>query len=121
MHFRDRGSVVQIIRTSYDKSSKRGKNEIVGKLAKANPQISDELKAALAPEERKELAAWIAGHASMARLKRELAVRTLGEQLELAKEWFADKKDDESRILAASLVPMWVKLRVVLKRNGLVE
>ena len=59
MHFRERNQVVQIIRTKYDAATKKGKNEIVGRLTKANPKISDELKAALTPEERKEVAAWI--------------------------------------------------------------
>ena len=112
---------MQIIRTSYDSGSKRGKNEIVGRLVKSNPQISDELKAALSSEERKELAAWIGGRASLERLKRELAVRNLPGQLALAEEWFADQKSDDARVLAATLVPAWVHLRGVLKRNGLVD
>jgi hypothetical protein len=121
MHFRERGQIVQIIRTSYDAASKRGKNEIVGRLAKSNPKVSDELKAALSAEEFTEVTAWIGGRASLDRLKREFAVRNLPEQLALAEAWFADKKGDDARVLAASLVPAWVHLRGVLKRNGLVE
>lgn len=121
MHFRERGNVVQIIRTKYDSGSKKGKNEIVGRLVKANPQISDALEKTLTTEERKELAAWLKGHATLERLKRELAVHTLAEQLALAKEWFKNQKGDDARILAATLLPAWVQLRGVLKRNGLVE
>jgi hypothetical protein len=121
MHFRERGQVVQIIRTSYDSGSKKGKNEIVGRLVKANPQITPALEAALTPEERKELDVWLGGHATVERLKRELAVRTLSEQLGLAEEWFADHKGDDARVLAATLVPAWAHLRVALKRHGLVE
>jgi hypothetical protein len=121
MHFRDRGNMIQIIRTSYDAESKKGKNEIVGRLVKSNPQISEALEAALSVEERLELTAWLAGHATLERLKREFAVRTLPDQLKLARQWFVDKKDDEARVLAAALIPMWIQLRVVLKRNGLLE
>jgi hypothetical protein len=121
MHFRERGQMVQLIRTSYDSDSKKGKSEIVGRLVKANPKISEALEAALTAEERKELEVWIGGHATTERLKRELAVRTLPEQLALAEEWFAEEKDDNARVLAASLVPAWTHLRVALKRNGLVE
>jgi hypothetical protein len=121
MHFRERGQVVQIIRTSYDSVSKKSKSEIVGRLVKANPQISEALEAVLTPEERKDLEVWIGGHATTERLKRELAVRTLPEQLALAEEWFADEKSDAARVLAATLVPAWTHLRVALKRNGLVE
>ena len=121
MHFRDRGHIVQVIRTKYDPASKKGKNEIVGRLAKSNPKISDELNAALSPPERKEVAAWIAGNAGVVQLKRELAARTLQEQLALAEEWFADQKGDDARILVAGLIPAWVRLRNLLKRNGLAE
>jgi hypothetical protein len=121
MHIRERGNVVQVIRTKYDSTSKRGKNEIVGRLAKTNPQISDDLKATLTSEERKELSAWIDGHAASERLKRELAARTLVEQLTFATEWFKTQKGDDARALAATLSPAWMQLRSVLKRNGLVE
>lgn len=121
MHFRERGHVVQIIRTVYDADSKKGKNEIVGRLAKSDPKISAELQAVLTAEERQEAAAWIEGHASIERLKRELAARSLPGQLALAKEWFKDHKADDARILAATLMPAWFELRAELKRNGLVE
>jgi len=121
MHFRERGHVVQVIRTTYDPATKKGKNEIVGRLVKANPQVTDELKAVLAKEELKEVAAWIAGHAKVEALKREVAVRTLTEQLALAEEWFAGQKSDDAHFLASSLVPAWARLRAALKRNGLIE
>jgi len=121
MHFRERDQIVQIIRTKYDASLKKGKNEIVGRLAKVNPKITDELAAVLTKEERKEVAGWIEGYATVARLKRELAVRTLQEQLSLAQEWFADQTGEEARFLAASLVPAWARLRATLRKNGLVE
>ncbi len=121
MHFRERGNVVQVIRTKYDAGSKKGKNEIVGRLVKANPQISEALEKTLTTEERKELATWLKGHATSERLKRELAVRTLPEQLAFAKDWFKTQKGEDARDLAASLIPAWHALRSVLKRNGLVE
>jgi hypothetical protein len=121
MHFRERGHVVQIIRTSYDPDKKKGKNEIVGRLVKANPQVSEALEAALSTEERKELASWIAGHATFEGLKKQLAAHTLPEQLALAEEWFADQKGDDARNLAATLLPAWSRLRRVLKRNGHIE
>jgi hypothetical protein len=121
MHFRERGQVVQLIRTTYEPGSKKGKSQIVGRLVKANPQVSDELKTELSIEERKEVATWIEGYGGIVQLKRELAARTLQEQLALAEEWFSDHKGDDARILAAGLVPAWVRLRLALKRNGLVE
>jgi len=121
MHFRERNQIVQIIRTKYDAAEKKGKNEIVGRMQKANPKLTDELTAALTKEERKEVVAWIESYATTARLKRELAVRTLHEQLALAQEWFTEQKGDEARLLAASLMPAWARLRGTLRKNGLVE
>jgi hypothetical protein len=121
MHFRERDKAIQIIRVGKDSGSKKGKSEIVGRLAKVNPQVSAELEAALTAAERKEVAAWIAAYANLDRLKKEVAVRTLPEQLAIAESWFKDHKDDAARALAASLFQSWVQLRVVLKRNGLVD
>jgi hypothetical protein len=121
MHFRERNQIVQIIRTKYDAAQKKGKNEIVGRLQKANPKLTEELTATLTKEERKEVAAWIEGYATVSRLKREFAARTLHEQLTLAHEWFAEQKGDEARLLAASLVPAWARLRATLRKSGLIE
>jgi hypothetical protein len=121
MHFRDRGRVVQVIRTHYDAASKKGKNEIVGRLQKANPQITEALEAALTKEEKKELTSWLEGHAKVERLKKEVAVRTLPEQLALAQNWFTEHKGDDARQLAAALIPAWTQLRTALKRSGHIE
>jgi hypothetical protein len=120
MHFRERDQVVQIIRTKYDASKKKGVNEIVGRLAKANPKITEELAAVLTVEERKDVASWIEGHAHVGTLKRELAVRTLQEQLTLAEEWFREHDDKDARQLAASLFPAWLRLRAVLVKKNLI-
>jgi hypothetical protein len=121
MHFRDRGKVVQIIRTSYDADSKKSKNEIIGRFVKSNQRISPGLEGKLTAKERKEVAAWIEGYTDIERLKRDLAVRTLPEQLAIAEEWFKDQKGDDARNLAATLLKAWTHVRTVIKRNGLIE
>jgi hypothetical protein len=120
MHFRERDQVVQIIRTKYDAAIKKGKNEIVGRMVKANPKISEELGAALTKEERKDVEAWIKGHAHVSNLKRELAVRTLQEHMMLAEEWFAEHDGEDARQLAASVFPAWQRLRSVLKKKDMI-
>ena len=120
MHFRERDQVVQIIRTKYDATKKKGMNEIVGRMTRANPKISDELAAALTEEERKDVAAWIESHAHVGTLKRELAVRTLQEQMTLAEGWFREHDDEDARKLAASLLPAWMRLRGVLKKKDMI-
>jgi hypothetical protein len=121
MHFRERGQIVQIIRTTYDQGSKKGKNEIVGRLMKNKPEISDALRKALSTEERREVETWIKSYASVMPLKRELAARTLPESLALAEDWFKGQKGDDARVLAAGIMTAWTHLRVVMKRNGLLE
>ena len=121
MHFRERNQIIQIIRPKYDAAEKKGKNEIVGRMPKANPKMTEELAAALTKEERKEVATWIEGYLGVGRLKREYAARTLHEQLALTHDWFAEQKGDEARVLAASLIPAWARLRATLRKNGLIE
>lgn len=121
MHFRERGKIVQIIRTSYDPSSKKGKNEIVGRLGKNNLKISPELDAALSDKERMEVKAWIKGLGSTERLKKELTAHTLPEQMAIAGEWLKDQKGEDARLLAASLSRSWVELRMVLTKSGLID
>jgi hypothetical protein len=121
MQFREQGQVIQIIRTTQEAGSKKGKKQVIGRLVRVNPQVSEALNATLTVEERKELAAWLKDYARVARLKKELAVRTLSEQLGLAADWFANQKSDDARALASSILLAWHHLRVALKRDGLVE
>lgn len=54
MHFRMRSNVVQMIRTTYDADSKRGKNEVVGTVQRRNMVLSDQIAAKLTAEEKQE-------------------------------------------------------------------
>lgn len=121
MHFRERGQVVQLIRTTYEPGTKKGKSQIVGRLMKAKPQITDELKKELSTDERKEVATWIEGYGGVVRLKKELAARTLQEQMSLTEDWFAEHKGDDARVVAAGLIPAWVRLRLAMKKGGLID
>jgi hypothetical protein len=121
MHFRDRGQVIQIIRTTYDPATKKGKNEIVGRLSKENPKIVDKWGDSLSPAERKEVTAFIDGSVTTLKLKGELAARTLTEQMALAESWFSTHTGGDARMLAASLVPAWTRLRNSLKKHSLAE
>jgi len=121
MHFRERGQIIQIIRTTYDAKTKKGKSHIVGRLSKARPEISEELRLVLSDQEIKEVAEWIKGNGAIEQLRQELAARTLTAQMSLAAEWLASHKGEDARFLAESLVPAWYRLRAALKRSGFVE
>src|SRR5450432_57974 len=121
MHFRERGKIIKIFRSSPEPGSKKGKNVAIGRLKKSNLEISPELDAVLTDKERKEVKSWIESYGSTERLKRELAARTLSEQMVLTEEWFKDQKGEDARLLAATLYRSWVQLRMVIKKSGLME
>jgi hypothetical protein len=121
MHFRERGKIIQIIRSSPESGSKKAKNVAIGRLKKSNPEISSKLEAVLSDKERKEVKSWIESYGSTERLKMELAARTLSEQMAITEEWFKDQKGEDARLLAATLYRSWVQLRIVIKKSGLIE
>ena len=49
MHFRVRKNVIQLIRTTYDGSKKRGNNAIIGTVKLVSPELSDEVRGAFDP------------------------------------------------------------------------
>ena len=51
MHFRIRKNVIQLIRTTYDESKKKGNSAIIGTVPMAKPQLSEELRRKLTVEE----------------------------------------------------------------------
>lgn len=121
MHFRDRANVIQLIRSTYDPATKRARTEIVGRIPKANPGLSEPLRQACTPAEIAEIESWLGGYGQLQKLKAELAARTLGEQMTLAGEWFEGQEGEDARFLAASLAQQWGRLRQQLKKQGLVE
>jgi hypothetical protein len=83
--------------------------------------ISAQLDAALTDKERKAVKAWIEDYGGTKRLRRNLAARTLSEQIALAEAWFSERKDDDARVLAATISRSWSQLRTLMKKNGLLE
>lgn len=59
MHFRERGRVVQVIRTTYDASTKKGRPQIVARLERQKPRVTPEMRQACTPEELVEIKVWI--------------------------------------------------------------
>jgi hypothetical protein len=100
MHFRQRNNVIQIIRTVYDPETKKGKNEIVGRLNRTRPEISDALRDALSVEEIREVEEWLDGRLRLEHLQAELAARKLPDTMLLATQWLAnpDNEEDARRV-----------------------
>ncbi len=58
MHFRIRSNGIQLIRTTYDADSKRGKSEVVGGVQRRSMKLSDQVAAKLTEEEKQQFDAF---------------------------------------------------------------
>lgn len=120
MHFRLRRNVVQLVRTSYNRVTKKPKTVVVGRMSLRDPELSPELKSQLSEAEIAETEAWIEVQHRMNSLKEEFAALTLPESISLARQWFSRNADS----LAAStvipqLLPELQSLRKMLRKKGL--
>ena len=95
MHFRQRNNVIQIIRTVYDPETKKGKNEIVGRMNRTRPEISDDLRRALTAEEIREVENWLDGRLRLEHLQAEMAARTLPDAMHEATQWLTNPDNEE--------------------------
>jgi len=95
MHFRTRNKTIQVIRTTYDADSKKGKNEIVARMPAANPQINDAMIESLSANELQEAEQWLEGRVRLDNMQNELAAKTLSETILKAAKWFAATSNKE--------------------------
>lgn len=119
MQFRERRRVIQVIRTVYDPDLKRGRSELVGKIDKAAPVITDKLQRSCTPEELSEVLTYLDGRHN--RLRNE-AVRagaeTLPAQMREAAEYFRTHRDDDARAFATEIRLAWEELKTALRESG---
>ncbi|AWJ83703.1 hypothetical protein TSH58p_09305 [Azospirillum sp. TSH58] len=119
MQFRERRRVIQVIRTVYDPDLKRGRSELVGKIDKAAPVITDKLQRSCTPEELPEVLTYLDGRHN--RLRNE-AVRagaeTLPAQMREAAEYFRTHRDDDARAFATEIRLAWEELKTALRESG---
>jgi len=120
MHFRLRKGVVQVVRTTYDPTTKKPRTEIVARLSRGDPNVDPELVADCTPAEVEEMRRWIASQMRADAVAVEHAARSLPAQIARAAEWFGATDDEESaRLVAAEAQQQWAKLRAQLRRRGL--
>jgi hypothetical protein len=135
MHFRERGHLIQVIRTTYNPETKKGKPEIVARLRADTLAINKDGRKNLSADEMREVEAWIAarksggGQASAAaptdaatppkRRGPASAPSALVTQLDEAFLWFRKNQPDAAgKELAAAVALRLQKLRGVLRRGG---
>ncbi|MBK3776847.1 hypothetical protein [Azospirillum aestuarii] len=119
MQFRERRRVIQVIRTVYDPDLKRGRSELVGKIDKAAPAVTDKLQKSCTPEELSEILTYLDDRHN--RLRNE-AVRagaeTLPAQMREAAEYFRTHRDDDARAFATEIRLAWEELKTALRESG---
>lgn len=119
MQFRERRRVIQVIRTVYDPDLKRGRSELVGKIDKAAPVVTDRLQKSCTPEELSEILTYLDDRHN--RLRNE-AVRagaeTLPAQMREAAEYFRTHRDDDARAFATEIRLAWEDLKTALREAG---
>ncbi|MBB3263203.1 hypothetical protein FHW79_000799 [Azospirillum sp. OGB3] len=119
MQFRERRRVIQVIRTVYDPNLKRGRSELVGKIDKAAPVVTDKLQKSCTPEELSEVLSYLDDRHN--RLRNE-AVRagaeTLPAQMREAAEYFRTHRDGDARAFATDIRLAWEELKTALRGSG---
>jgi hypothetical protein len=122
MHFRQRNNVIQIIRTVYDPETKKGKNEIVGRLNRTRPEISDDLRNTLTTEEVHEVEGWLDGRLRLEHLQAEIAARTLPDSMLLATQWLTNpENEEEARRVYIEIQQALHNLRRAVNQANLIE
>ena len=122
MHFRLRKNVIQLIRTTYDESKKKGNNTIIGTVLLSKPILSDELRLKLAEEEISAFNLWLNTQHRTDRLREEIAALTLAETMSLAEKWFErENNSGTAHIAVRDIVSNWQSLRKVLANKGLLD
>lgn len=122
MHFRIRTNVIQLIRTKYDDVKKKGVNTIIATVRLAKPELSDDLRQNLTPEEVNAFETWLKKRHRTDMLREEMAALTLAEAIDLAQKWF----EREGNSLAAQseakdIVFHWQAMRKLFAKNSLLE
>lgn len=122
MHFRIRKNVIQLIRTTYDNSKKKGNNAIVGTVILSAPELTDELALKMTDAEISAFQTWLQTHHRTVMLREEMAALTLAETMDLAEKWFERENDSSvAQSVAQDIIFRWQSLRKMFVKKGLLE
>ncbi|MEW5728373.1 MAG: hypothetical protein AB1918_11160 [Pseudomonadota bacterium] len=115
--------MIQVIRTIYDPSIKRGRAELVGRIDKTRPAVDGALRAACSAEELVEIEDFLARRSEL--LSREAtreAALSLAGHMRLAEAYFRDAGDGgdggEDGGAAAEILAAWDDLKKALHKAG---
>lgn len=119
MQFRERRRVIQVIRTTYDPELKRGRSEVVGKIDKAAPTVTDKLQKTCTPEELAEIGAYLASrHESQRTEAVRAGAETLPDEMRKAAEYFRTHQGVRAMEFAAEIRAAWDELKAAMRKAG---
>lgn len=120
MQFRERRRVIQVIRTVYDKEKKRGRSEVVGKLDKATPVITDKLRKHCSEAELAEIGRWLEERENSLRNEAlRAAAAALPQRIREAVAYFRSAPPpDDALAHAAAIRAVWPELKDALSVGG---
>ncbi len=119
MYFRFRGNNIQVVKSQLDASTGKAKSVPLGSINRATLAISDTLRRNCAPEELREIEAWVRRYRAIDDLKRRHAALTLPEQMAAAAQWFGDANPEEARPIADDILATMTTLRRAMNNRGL--
>lgn len=119
MQFRERRKVIQLIRTVYDPAIKRGRAELVGKLDKADPVLTESLRAVCTADEVAEIEQFLRERsATLSREATREAADSLARHMRLAETYFRLHPEGASGAAAAEILTAWDDLKKALHKAG---
>lgn len=120
MHFRMRSNVVQLIRTTYDADSKRGKNEVVGTVQRRNMTLTDQVAAKLTEEEKQEFNSFAAAYHNTIALQAKVYAYQIGDitQQAIAAAEAAEGPDQEMMVANLTAAAMEIRKYVGRKQKA---
>jgi hypothetical protein len=122
MHFRIRKNVIQLIRVTYDKNKKKGCNTIIGTVALAQPELSDDLRMQMTSQEITDFEMWTCTHHRLEALRTEFAALTMVENMAAAEKWFErEGNSSTAKTVATEIVHQWHTMRKMFVKMGLLD
>lgn len=103
MHFREKGSRVQFIRTTYDPETKRSKYNVIGAMPRLAREVRPEVLSRLTDDEKREVQEFIDGQGADALLEGKLYARKLPHIVALITEYLEVADHSETELVLGHL------------------
>lgn len=118
MHFRVRGSNVQIVRSDLDPATGKAKSQPVGSVNLKSAKISERARAVLTPAEVTEVETWLKRQREVEARRRELEFESLPTMLSALRDWVREVEPAKIDPLREEVMLGLAQLRGALSGRG---